>query len=257
LARWRLRLAEFEFTVKYRPGIKNSLADGCSRVTSEGGDKLPCDDDIPTFLLEEEISDEDLPEHVFMTKERKSASVAIPSTITLKELLKAQKEDPDCQAWAKDSRLRSSKFFIEGTLGEALLYRLHEPDGSRKIAVPLTLRSRLLHLSHYPVVAGHPGSRRMQTTMIKKYYWPGLSLDVATAVSQCHHCVQEASGRRKRRQEVTLFPADGLLEFVSIDLLGPQPKTPRGNQFLLIMCDRFSKLVRTVCLKSITSLTVA
>jgi hypothetical protein len=36
LARWRLRLAEFEFSIQYRPGIKNSPADGCSRVTLQG-----------------------------------------------------------------------------------------------------------------------------------------------------------------------------------------------------------------------------
>jgi hypothetical protein len=47
LGRWRLRLAEFEFTIQYRPGIKNSLADGCSRVKTDGGDTTTCNDDIP------------------------------------------------------------------------------------------------------------------------------------------------------------------------------------------------------------------
>jgi RNase H-like domain found in reverse transcriptase/Reverse transcriptase (RNA-dependent DNA polymerase)/Retroviral aspartyl protease len=40
LARWRLRLAEFDFTIQYRPGIKNNLADGCSRLKSKGSDKI-------------------------------------------------------------------------------------------------------------------------------------------------------------------------------------------------------------------------
>jgi hypothetical protein len=52
LARWKLRLAEFDFTIQYRPGIKNILADGCSRVPSEGSDTLPCDDMIPCFMKE-------------------------------------------------------------------------------------------------------------------------------------------------------------------------------------------------------------
>jgi hypothetical protein len=78
-----------------------------------------------------------------MAKEKLSEPVTLPSTITLKELLKPQKEDPECQTWAKDNRLRSSKFVFEGTLGEAFLHGLHEPDGGRKIAsrkvdIPLT-----------------------------------------------------------------------------------------------------------------------
>ena len=32
LARWRLRLAEYEFEVEYRPGVKHQLADGMSRL---------------------------------------------------------------------------------------------------------------------------------------------------------------------------------------------------------------------------------
>jgi hypothetical protein len=34
-------MAEFDFTIQYRPGIKDNLADECSRVPSEGSDKLP------------------------------------------------------------------------------------------------------------------------------------------------------------------------------------------------------------------------
>jgi RNase H-like domain found in reverse transcriptase len=47
LARWRLRLADFYFIIQYRPGIKNNLADGCSRLPSEGSDKMDFDDDVP------------------------------------------------------------------------------------------------------------------------------------------------------------------------------------------------------------------
>jgi hypothetical protein len=51
LARWRLRLAEFDFEIQYRPGIKNSVADGCSRVPTTGGDTNNIDDDIPCFII--------------------------------------------------------------------------------------------------------------------------------------------------------------------------------------------------------------
>jgi hypothetical protein len=42
------------------------------------------------------------------------------------------------------------------------------------------------------------------------------------------------------------------LSFVAMDILGPLPKTKQGNRFVLVMCDRFSKLVQTVALPSQT-----
>lgn len=47
------------------------------------------------------------------------------------------------------------------------------------------------------------------------------------------------------------------LEFVAIDLFWPPFTTRRGNKFLLVITARFSKIVRTVPLTSITAFAVA
>jgi len=49
LLRWRLRLAEFDFTVTYRPGRVHQVPDALSRLESEFDDGQPVDDDVPTF----------------------------------------------------------------------------------------------------------------------------------------------------------------------------------------------------------------
>lgn len=54
-----------------------------------------------------------------------------------------------------------------------------------------------------------------------------------------------------------LFPPKAPLEFISIDILGELIKTKRNNRYLLVITDRFSKLVRTVRLKKITAAAVA
>ena len=54
-----------------------------------------------------------------------------------------------------------------------------------------------------------------------------------------------------------LFLATEPLEYVAMDILGPLPRTKHGMRFILVITDRFTKLTKTVALRTITSLAVA
>lgn len=54
-----------------------------------------------------------------------------------------------------------------------------------------------------------------------------------------------------------VFPALALLQFVAINILGELVTTPRKNEYLLVISDRFSKLVRAVPLRATTADAVA
>ena len=58
LARWRLRLAEYEFEVKYRPGIKHQLADGMSHLRTSA-DPEEIEDEMPCFSIDDMSGDGD------------------------------------------------------------------------------------------------------------------------------------------------------------------------------------------------------
>ncbi len=47
LAKWRLRLAEFDFDVIYRPGIKHQVFDALSRIETTGGECSILEDSVP------------------------------------------------------------------------------------------------------------------------------------------------------------------------------------------------------------------
>ena len=51
LARWRLRLLEFEFTVTYKKGAKNTIADDISRLPTYGEAKLAPDTEVPCYII--------------------------------------------------------------------------------------------------------------------------------------------------------------------------------------------------------------
>ena len=57
--------------------------------------------------------------------------------------------------------------------------------------------------------------------------------------------------------ELTLFPANVPPESVFIDILGELLRTPRGNRYLLVIVDQFTKLRKTVPLKNISASSVS
>jgi hypothetical protein len=54
LARWRLQLDEFTFTVDYLPGAVHHAADAMSRLPSQPVPLDPIDDKLPTYCLSED-----------------------------------------------------------------------------------------------------------------------------------------------------------------------------------------------------------
>ncbi len=52
LMRWRLRLSEFDFEVRYKKGKANSQADALSRLATLGETVVPVDEEIPCFTAD-------------------------------------------------------------------------------------------------------------------------------------------------------------------------------------------------------------
>jgi hypothetical protein len=84
-----------------------------------------------------------------------------------------------------------------------------------------------------------------------------MAIDIHQFVQNCASCARKRLVTQKKTNYLKLFPPSAPLEFVSIDILGPLPETKEGNIFLLVMVDRFSKLTRTVPLRTIIATEVA
>jgi hypothetical protein len=84
-----------------------------------------------------------------------------------------------------------------------------------------------------------------------------MVLDCYNTVENCHECSRERVTLQSNSEAIKLFPAEAPLEDIAMDLLGELPRTPRGNTYLLVIVDRFSKLVRTVPLGNTSSCSLA
>jgi transposase InsO family protein len=119
LARWRLRLAEFDFHVEYRPGASNHAADTMSRLEPPAADlpEEPVDTEIPVLALEDAMVRD------------------APPVVDAVDLLAAQQRDAHAlalrglltehESWDLDDN---------GTLGRIL------PSGEFEIYVPASVR---------------------------------------------------------------------------------------------------------------------
>jgi hypothetical protein len=54
--------------------------------------------------------------------------------------------------------------------------------------------------------------------------------DVYQVAAKCKQCLQERLALRRPPGNMTLFPAQKPLDYVAINILGPLPKTKKGNQ---------------------------
>lgn len=126
------------------------------------------------------------------------------------------------------------------------------PDRRVKV-IPEILSASFLRLNHYPVTMGHAGGRNMCTTMRNTYYWPGMALECYNPVRGCPECAKERVKLQKYARPLKLFPPSALLEDVHMDFLEELTPTTRGkHRYLLVIVDRFAKLIRCIPLRKLS-----
>jgi len=119
------------------------------------------------------------------------------------------------------------------------------------------LQPKVLYLSHYPLLAGHPRGSKMYDSMRRRYYWSRMTNDVFQTAKDCRLCAEARGTRYKTQKPMKLFTATKPLDFIAMDLLGPFQPTKNGSTDILVITDRFSKLAQVTPLTSTTAPAVA
>jgi transposase InsO family protein len=98
----------------------------------------------------------------------------------------------------------------------------------------------------------------MSDNVARSWYGPQLAKDCQAMVRRFPSCAALKLKRGpKRTYPLTVFAPDRPLEFIAMDVLGPLHTTARGNQYVLCICDRFSKMSIAVAIPDQTASTVA
>lgn len=76
--------------------------------------------------------------------------------------------------------------------------------------------------------------------------------DISQTPKDCSSCIAVRGTLRQHSSPRKLLRASGPLEIVTMDILGPLPKTPEGYQYVLVVTDCFSKRICSIPTRTAT-----
>ena len=264
--RWVAKLANYNFSIRYRCGVSNTEADALSRI--KWPEALSDNVDIENGCMDTHVINAILTGAV--TKSSLIESISCSAKVIPTELDRDTGKLSDIN-WTKEQRLDPNlgviirliesgqltkrklqgkdssevKSFLRNKkslkLVKDVLYRKSFSDNSTskktlwQLVVPKLFRERALLGCHDDV--GHQGILRTLSLLRERFYWPGMQEEATQHVLKCSRCL-----RRKTPQVAPLQPilVTQPLELVHMDYLSLEPS--KGNiENVLVITDHFTR----------------
>lgn len=204
LARWAIQISKYDCEIVHRKGSANVVADALSRGP---------------------------------------VSVAVLDLSSLKP----DAWYTDMLAEVQNNPLKYPTFKVSnGTLYKHVFSKISLDSNTTdwKIVVPTPNRTEILHLCHDVPTAGHLGITKTLYRISELYYWPGMRSDVRRYVQRCSICAACKSSNLPQAGQMGQYRNIHFsFQLISMDLLGPYPRSKNGNQYVLVVVDWFTKFV--------------
>jgi transposase InsO family protein len=118
----------------------------------------------------------------------------------------------------------------------------------------------VISFNHSTPLAGHLAARKTIARISAQFFWPSLSNDVVSFISNCRDCVQQ----KGPRFSMPVVPAgsitihgDHFNDKIAWDIQGPLHLTTRQNKYILVISDAFSRFAVSIAIVDTTASTVA
>lgn len=115
----------------------------------------------------------------------------------------------------------------------------------------------MLEYSHDVNTAAHLGVCKTLARIRKNFYWPGLQADVRLYISGCEKCSKRKSPQMKKKAPMEIVESGVPMDRVATDILGELPTTEKGNKFILVVSDDFTKWTECIPMPNMEAKTVA
>ena len=231
LTRWIMFLQQFNFDVKYKQGSTHTNVDALSRQPPSS----------PVSVITDES----------------------PLPTNVEDLIKAQMEDPLLGAlYSHLSQDMPPPKVPPGLrrcfLDDRVLCRHYKESATGTIhtqyVIPKALQATVLRETHN---LGHLGIKKTLEAVKTRFYWPGYEADVEKWIKCCDQCQKRNPPQPSVPAPLGTIQATRPFERISWDIMGPLPVTPRGNQYILVVTDIFTKWIEAFSLADTTAVTLA
>ena len=125
-----------------------------------------------------------------------------------------------------------------------LFRKFHRQDGTGthlQFLVPKSLKNEVMYQMHNTLLSGHLGKKKSREKLAQRFYWFEFRIDVDNHVRKCDNCARNKKPTQTPRAPLGRMKVGAPLDRLSTDILGPLPLTPRGNRYILVVTDHFTK----------------
>ena len=254
--RWVSELEPYNFTIEYKPGVNNVVADSLSRIydTEEDNNlkeiqkwaKERCrgfeDKDVLPIAATTVLDTIDYQPTVNFNWHTLQDTDHTISTLK-KKILEQQPGETDNSPEVK----QLLKYEQNLTVYKDLLYLRNPEDQQMRLVVPKLQQKEIVKIYHS---FGHFGITRTYKTLKVKFFWINMKNDVIETISECERCQKAKTPPTKNKGPLNhlitpKYPFHQLsIDFLSID-------TRAKTKFKILTCiDEFTKFAFAIPVKT-------
>jgi hypothetical protein len=115
----------------------------------------------------------------------------------------------------------------------------------------------VLEQLHNSPTAGHLGVKKTSEKVRKRFYWYRMRKDVQHWIRVCDGCASKKRPFKKFKAPLQLYNVGEPMERIAIDIMGPFPRSTRGNKYIMVVGDYFTRWLQAIPLKDQEAVTVA
>ncbi|CAC5378745.1 unnamed protein product [Mytilus coruscus] len=175
----------------------------------------------------------------------------------LKVIIESNKKGgkPDYSVIAMSSLWDSLEIY-----NDILFKRFHKQDGTGEFLqfiVPTSMKKEIMYHMHNTVLSGHLGQKKSRGEALQKFFWYLMKEDINNYVNACDICAQNKPPHKTPKAPLGKMGVGAPMDSLATDIIGPLPRTPRGNRYILTISDHFTKWFEIIPIPDQSAITCA